>query len=178
MKPWTNVMKRHDMKWQIEITSNDMAWSEMKWSWNMEQIHEWMNKEINEWHEMKRNKMNWTEPNWVDMKRNEWMNDWINEMKWNEIKRNETKWNEMKINYITWHDMKWLSDCMNGWMNEMTCTAEWMSEWMKWNRQVTWMIEYLHLRIHMLPDSFTPQLLGDWVDMMIWLTWWRIHDHP
>lgn len=70
---------------------------------------------------------------------------------------------------MTWQDMKWLSDCMNGWMNEMTCTADWMSEWMKWNRQVTWMIEYLHLRIHMLPDSFTPQL-----GPTTW--WWGWHD--
>ena len=101
---------------------------------------------------MKRNELNWTQMRWNETK---WMNDWIHDMKWNEMKRNETNWKEMKINEITWHDMTW-----NDWV------TAWTVEWMKWLARL---IEYLHLRIHMLPGSFTPQLLGDGVDMMIWL---------
>ena len=90
---------------------------------------QWMNKWLNEWHDMTWNEMKLNEVKWMH-----WMDEW-NEMDCNEMKggeMNEMKggeMNEMKgseMNEMKGSEIRkwWMNEWMNDWMNE------WMNAWM------------------------------------------------
>jgi hypothetical protein len=82
-----------------EVNWNDIKWHDMRWD---------------KMNDIKSSEMSWNVMDWIHEHTTEWpfecMNEWMNEVKWHEMKSNQTKWMQWMGEYI--------DEWMNGWMDE------------------------------------------------------------